>query len=225
MGNKSVNKLMISPSNPKQLHKLTYDPCAPIPPAVFPLSFFVVLLLFFLDVLHLLEYKLPESQGMDIFSSLCLTYKYRNEYYIWNIFWRLWWFTVLHLCKHFVFSPAANQLPLLDLLSLILSVCCSFLCCRAEMDSFESIFFTLIYFLQSHITPGLDSHCLLQIVAPTTWSYWWFLPALSVSEECGLSFENCTWFLKKQKLQQQLHEKELCYSQNPKEDDHRVKLP
>lgn len=104
------------------------------------------------------------------FSLLCLTYKCRNERYIWNIFGTLRWFTVLHLCKHLVFSPAANQLPLLNLLSLILSVCCSFLCCRAEMDSFESICFTLIYFLQSHITLGLDSHCLLQIVAPTTWS-------------------------------------------------------
>lgn len=97
-------------------------------------------------------------QGLYLFSLslLCLPYKCRNEHYIWNIFkGTLWWFTVLHLCKHFVFSPAGNQLPLLDLLSLFLSECSCFLCHRAEMGAFESICFTLIYFLQSHVTPGL----------------------------------------------------------------------
>lgn len=154
---------------------------------------------------YLICYTCSSPNGLKgkectFFSLLCLTHKCRNEHYIWNIFWTLWWFAVLHLCKHLVFSPAVNELPFLDLLSLILSVCCSFLCCTAEMDSFESICFTLIYFLQSHITPGLDSHSLLQIVAPTAWSYWWFFPALPVSEECGFSLESCTWFLKKLKV-------------------------
>lgn len=176
-----------------------------------------------------------KGKGCIFFSLLCLTYKCRNEHYIWNIFRTLWWFTVLHLCKHFVFSPAANQLPLLDVLSLILSVCCSFLCRRAEIGSFESICFTLICFLQSHITPGLDSHCLLQTVVPTTWGYWWFLPALSLSEECGFSLEDCTWFLKKLKVvTATAWEGRGCvapcpvsdrHSQTPKEDNHRVPLP
>lgn len=44
-------------------------------------------------------------------SLLCLPYKCRNEHYFWNIFKiTLWWFTVLCLCKHFVFSPTGNQL-------------------------------------------------------------------------------------------------------------------
>lgn len=144
-----------------------------------------------------------KGKGCIFFSLPCLTYKCGNEHYIWNVFWTLWWFSVLHLCKHFVFSPAVNWPPLLDLLSLNLSVCCSFLCRRAEMGSFESICFTLIYFLQSHITPGLDSHCLLHTLAPTTWGYRWFSScslSLSLSEERGFSLESCTWFLKKLKV-------------------------
>lgn len=46
-------------------------------------------------------------------------------------------------------------MPLLDILLLILSECSCFLCHRAEMGAFESIYFTLIYFLQSHMTPRL----------------------------------------------------------------------
>lgn len=139
-------------------------------------------------------------QGLYLFSLslLCLPYKCRNEHYIWNIFkGTLWWFTVLHLCKHFVFSPAGNQLPLLDLLSLFLSECSCFLCHRAEMGAFESICFTLIYFLQSHITPGLilTAFCkqLLPLLGATVFS------SCSLSEESGFSHENCTWFLKWQK--------------------------
>lgn len=90
-----------------------------------------------------------KGKGCIFFLSLlCLPYKCRNEHYIWNIFRRTLWFTVLHLCKHFVFSPAGNQLSLLDLLFLF-----------SLSQSWDGCFWKHLLhthlFLQSHITPGL----------------------------------------------------------------------
>lgn len=122
-------------------------------------------------------------------SLLCLPHKCRNEHYIWNIVKRtLWWFSVLHLCKHFVFSPAGNQLPLLDLLSLILSECSCFCCRRSETGAFESICFTLFYFLQSHITSELIliAFC-KQLLPPLGASADFFL--LSLWREWGFAWE------------------------------------
>lgn len=133
---------------------------------------------------------------------LCLPYKCTNEHYIWNIFrGTLWWFTVLHLCKHFVFSPAGNQLPLLDLLSPLVSECSCFLSHRAEIGTSESICFSLIYFLQSHITPGLILSAFCKQLLPLLGSYCWFLLSLWGN---GFSLEDCTSFLK-------LHKGCICH--------------
>lgn len=49
-----------------------------------------------------------KGKGCIFFSLPCLTYKCGNEHYIWNIFWTLWWFSVLHLCKH-CFLPCSES--------------------------------------------------------------------------------------------------------------------
>lgn len=184
-------------SNSEQLYKLTYNPCASTPLEVLPLFLFVCC------CSYLTRYtccgpNVSKGKGYIFFffplSLLCLPYKCRNEHYIWNIFkGTLWWFTVLHLCKHSVFSPAGNQLPLLDLLSLLVSECSCFLSHRAETGTSESICFSLIYFLQSHITPGLilTGFCkqLLPLLGATA-------DFFSLSEGNGFSLEDCTWFLK-----------------------------
>lgn len=181
--NKSINKLMkICPSYPKQSHTFTHNPCAPTPPAVIPLFFFAVLTWHATPAAVQMPLK---ARAVSFFLSLlCLPYKCRSEHYIWNIFkGRLWWFTVL--CKHFVFSPAGNQRPLLDLLSLIPSECFCFLCCRAEMGAFESICFALIYFSQSHITLGLilTVFCEQWLPISSLWGEWAFASEMYLVSE------------------------------------------